>query len=241
MERHVKYSHAYRERSRRNIHTPYTVIMHIYNEETHLHDVFDAIERQTVEPIDIIVVDDGSTDSTPEIIQEYGYTTTRLNQKPDTPKYIRRANAFNKALELAKQHTPNVKYVLKVDGDTQIYDSYAEQTTQYMEKNPRCAACSGVSVRIIKTRDLNNGAVTYRYKVLPYARPMYGWDRDIQLRLVANGYTYHVIRKLGYGEMRIPTVSMGPGLPRVIQNRAKSRLAEIRGYITNLVEKRSYE
>ena len=231
MERSIEWAH--RERARRDKHYPYTVIMHIYNEEPHLKHVFNAIERQTVEPLDVIVVDDGSTDQTPDIIHEYGYTHIHLNQKQGLPKPIRRANAFNKARKLALEHTPEAKYLLKVDGDSQIFDGYAEHTIEYMEKNPKCVACSGVSVRYIKTRDLNNGAVMYLTKTLPEAKPKYGWDRDIQLRLVSMGYTFHVIRSLGYGEMRLPTVSYS-GPTRAVKNRTLSRIAELKGFIANL-------
>lgn len=208
----------------------YSIIMHIYNEEPHLKHVFDALNRQTLTPKGIYVIDDGSTDRTPDIIYEYGYTHKHLHQG-NLPKHIRRANAFNEAVNLAKQHNPDVDALLKVDGDIQVYDTYAEYTLKELEKDPRLAACSGVSVRYIKTRDLNNGAVMYRLSTLPQARKQYAWDRDIQLRLVANGYRFHVITTLGYGEMRIPTVSYGPGLTRVVTNRSKSRVAELLGWI----------
>ncbi len=221
-------------RARINKPYKYTTIMHIKDEEDHLRYVFDAVNRQTVEPLEIIVVDDGSIDSTPDIIHEYGYIHEHLNQSTYLPKYKRRAYAFNKAVSLAKQHTPEADYYMKVDGDTYIYDTYAEYTIDYMEQNPRCCACSGVSVRYIKTRDLNNGAVTYRTQTLPVALPRYGWDREIQLELVRRGYTFHVIRTLGYGEMRIPTVSASPGLKRVAVNRSKSRIAEIQGFFNRL-------
>lgn len=228
MERSIN-NHALRERTRRNISYPYTVFMHIYNEEDHLRYVFDAIERQTVKPLAVVVVDDGSTDGTHDIIHEYGYIHEVLNQKPDLYKPIRRANAFNHALGLAKKKNPDAKYYMKVDGDTLVYDSYAEQTIEYMEKNPRYAAVSGVSVRYIKTRDLNNGAVTYLGKTLPNAKLMYGWDREIQLSLVRMGYKFHVIRTLGYGEMRRPLVG-SPGVINVAKNRSKSRIAEVQGF-----------
>lgn len=228
MERPVS-KFAQRERERRDLHYSYTIIMHIYNEENHLRPVFNALERQTVKPLDIIVVDDGSTDNTKDILHEYGYNHVHLDQPVDLYKPVRRSNAFNKAVELAHQYTPTAEYLMKVDGDTLVYDSYAEHTIKYMVENPRCAAVSGVSVRYIKTRDLNNGAVTYRASTLPKAKPIYGWDRDIQLNLVSKGHTFHVIRTLGYGEMRRPTVSGSPGVKRVVQNRLKSRIAEICG------------
>jgi len=49
-----------------------SLIIRCYNEERHLPRLLEAVERQSVQPLEVIVVDSGSTDSTVRIAKEYG-------------------------------------------------------------------------------------------------------------------------------------------------------------------------
>lgn len=55
-----------------------SVIMPVYNSEKYLEGSLDSIIDQTVKEIEIIVVDDGSTDSSPAIIEEYSKKDQRI-------------------------------------------------------------------------------------------------------------------------------------------------------------------
>ena len=48
-----------------------TVVVLVYNLEKYLPRCLDALVGQTLEDIEILCVDDGSTDSAPQIIDEY--------------------------------------------------------------------------------------------------------------------------------------------------------------------------
>lgn len=47
------------------------VIIPVYNGENHLRQTLDCVLAQTLRPDEIVVVDDGSTDSSPSIVEEY--------------------------------------------------------------------------------------------------------------------------------------------------------------------------
>jgi len=208
-----------------------TVIMHLYNEAQHLETVLQSIYNQTHPPDNYYLVDDGSTDETTDIIKATGHPYTRLEPHPNTPHYIRRATAFNAAVDGAR-HNPT-DYILKVDGDTVIEPRYVETLLPYM-RNPVCAAASGKSTEYDKIRDLNNGAVLYRNHVLPRAQKVYGWDRDIQLQLLRAGYSFIVDPTIHYTDLRPPTV-LKPKLTRVIRNRANKAIAEITGAARRII------
>jgi len=208
----------------------YTVIMHIYNEGEHLNQVLNAIKRQTIQPEQVLIVDDDSTDNTLEIVKTHGIKHIKLTQSTYKPVYLRRSHAFNKAVRFADTETPCVEFLLKVDGDTKISDTYAEQTIKTSNEFG-LSACSGISATRRKTRDLNNGAVLYRRCYLPDSKPMYGWDREIQLDIVRNGRKFKVNPDAVYYDLRIPTVRGSPGLKRVLINRLKTQLANLQGFV----------
>ena len=73
-----------------------SVILPVYNGENYLRMAIESVLKQTFQDYELIIVDDGSQDSTPEIAQTYG---TRI-------RYVRQENtgvagAFNHGLKLA--------------------------------------------------------------------------------------------------------------------------------------------
>ena len=48
-----------------------SVIVPVYNQEKYIGRCLDSILGQSLEDIEVILVDDGSTDSTPEILRSY--------------------------------------------------------------------------------------------------------------------------------------------------------------------------
>lgn len=56
-----------------------SVILPCYNAEKHLRQCLDSIVRQTLQDIEILCIDDGSTDSTPQILQQYQAADPRVS------------------------------------------------------------------------------------------------------------------------------------------------------------------
>jgi len=88
-----------------------TVVIPAYNSEKWIERAIESVLDQTVKPFEIIVVDDGSTDSTAEIVGEYG----------DCVRYIYQENAGagaarNKGIEQAKGN-----WIAFLDADDQWY------------------------------------------------------------------------------------------------------------------------
>lgn len=96
----------------KNIHI--SVIVPAYNVELFLERCIDSIIDQSLSDIEIILIDNGSTDSTREIIKKYSNKDSRI-----IPIYcdknIKPSGARNKGLEIAKG-----KYIFFCDGDDSI-------------------------------------------------------------------------------------------------------------------------
>jgi glycosyltransferase involved in cell wall biosynthesis len=52
-------------------HIDVSVIMTVYNLELYVEDAILSVLKQTVEPVEIIVIDDCSTDGSAEVIKKY--------------------------------------------------------------------------------------------------------------------------------------------------------------------------
>ncbi|MBM0744676.1 glycosyltransferase [Phormidium sp. CLA17] len=53
-------------------HPLVSVIISSYNYQQYLANAIDSVLEQSYQPIEIIVVDDGSSDCSPQIIKDYG-------------------------------------------------------------------------------------------------------------------------------------------------------------------------
>ncbi len=90
-----------------------SIIVPTYNLESYIENCLDSLVRQTYKDIEIIVVDDGSTDNTVEVV------TRKLNIDDRIKLCIQKnggaAKARNKGLDLVKGD-----YIIFVDGDDML-------------------------------------------------------------------------------------------------------------------------
>ena len=113
------------------------IIVPVYNTEKYIRKCLDSIVNQTYRNLEIIVVDDGSTDSSGDICDEYAHKDARI-------KVIHKENggvssARNAALDLC---TPGGDLVAFVDSDDwlelNMYETLLEQIYLY---NADIATC----------------------------------------------------------------------------------------------------
>lgn len=71
----------------------FSVIIPTYNREEYLRQAIDSVLAQSLKNYEIIVVDDGSTDRTPEALKSYGERIKTLRQINQGPEVARNAGA----------------------------------------------------------------------------------------------------------------------------------------------------
>ena len=104
-----------------------SVIVPVYNVELYIEECLDSVVKQTYQELQIIVVDDGSTDSSSQKVQPY-LSDGRV-------QFIEQANkglsgARNTGLEVA-----NGEYVLFVDSDDYLEANAIKELVYLMEKD----------------------------------------------------------------------------------------------------------
>ena len=87
-----------------------SVIIPIYNSEKYISECLDSVLNQTFKDIEIICIDDGSTDKSFDILNRYNIKEKRITLL--TQKNLGQSVARNKALEIAKG-----EYIYFLDSD----------------------------------------------------------------------------------------------------------------------------
>jgi glycosyltransferase involved in cell wall biosynthesis len=109
-----------------------SIVINNYNYGRFLHAAIDSALLQTYPDVEIVVVDDGSTDGSPEILEEYG-----CRIKPVFKANGGQASAINTGFARC---TGDV--VIFLDSDDELYPSAAEQVAAAF--NPATAKVHGV-------------------------------------------------------------------------------------------------
>ena len=130
-----------------------SVIVPVYNVSEYLCECIDSILAQTYQNLEIILVDDGSTDSCPALCDSYVSKDRRI-------KVIHQINQGLSAARNKGYETSKGDYIAFVDADDTIFCTYIEKLHKLIIKNnAQIAICAYTRTR----NDLakGNGAEDY--------------------------------------------------------------------------------
>ena len=106
---------------------PVSVCMITYNNELYLKDAIESVLKQSFQNFEFLIIDDGSTDSTEDIVKSYN--DDRINYI--YVDHLGISNARNQYVKHA-----NGKYLLILDSDDYINETYLESLVNYSSMNP---------------------------------------------------------------------------------------------------------
>ena len=104
-----------------------TVLMPVYNGEKYLNQAIDSILTQTFSDFEFLIIEDGSTDQSAEIIKSYSDSRIKL---VCNDKNLKLAATLDKGLELSRG-----EYVARMDCDDISLRERLERQVEYLNSN----------------------------------------------------------------------------------------------------------
>jgi glycosyltransferase involved in cell wall biosynthesis len=125
----------------------YTIVSPVKNESAHIEHTLKSVIKQTVLPMEWVIVDDGSTDNTLQIIQDFASkhewirvveNKTHDEARSGGSKVVR---AFNRGFSTIDDHSYD--FIVKLDGDLKLPQNYFETVIETFIQNPKVGICGG--------------------------------------------------------------------------------------------------
>ncbi|MFA5294493.1 MAG: glycosyltransferase [Methanoregulaceae archaeon] len=108
-----------------------TVLMSVYNGEKFLREAIDSILIQSYPDFEFLIIDDSSTDRTPEIIRSYQDPRIKIIRNSEN---LGLTKSLNKGLGLAEG-----EYIARMDADDISYPNRLDEQIYYLNNNPDVA------------------------------------------------------------------------------------------------------
>ena len=144
----------------------FLIIIPTHNEEKNILPCLESLKNQTFQDFKCVIVNDGSTDKTQEIVEKFlennlkfRIYNLKLSKHQPGAKVVR---TFNKGLET--ENLENFDVVCKFDADIIFPENYLEKVNEVYEKNPKAGMVSGLVY-------IKKGFVNFVRKPLVYAQP----------------------------------------------------------------------
>ena len=110
-----------------------SVLMPVYNVEAYVAEALASIQSQTYSDIEIVVVDDGSTDGTLRIVQQIALVDARI-RIVCAPRNLGLPLALNLGLSFCQ-----APFIARMDGDDIALPARLEKQFRFLEENPDIA------------------------------------------------------------------------------------------------------
>lgn len=111
----------------------FSVIVPLYNKEREVESTLRSVLAQTYQPLEIVVVDDGSTDRSAEIVESLGSPLIRL---------IRQSNAGECAARNRAMSEARGEWFALLDADDEWKPEFLEEVAAMIEEWPDCGIYS---------------------------------------------------------------------------------------------------
>jgi len=111
-----------------------SVVIPTYNRSLYLKQAIESVQGQTYDNWELVIIDDGSTDDTFDIVKKYSERDKRI-------KYFRQENAGVAAARNAGISQSHGVWIAFLDDDDCWFSHKLDMQMKFLAKNPRVRAC----------------------------------------------------------------------------------------------------
>ncbi len=162
-----------------------SILIPTYNSVDFVEDTVRSIMNQTYTNIEIVIVDDASTDGTMKILEKLSKEDKRIKLSQNK-KNLGITDNMNNGI-----HKCNGKYIAILDGDDWAYPYRIEEQVKLMEKDEEVVLCAGymdicdenLNVKTTRTYPLKDKEIRRAMvKYDPISHPSSMWRKDALLK-----------------------------------------------------------
>lgn len=124
----------------------YVIVSPVRDEEQYIEKTLDSVIKQSVRPSEWIIVDDGSKDQTPRILERYAqrHSWLRPVRRRDRGSRVPGTGVVEAFYDgYDRLETKDWEYVVKLDGDVGLEPDYFERCFEQMSADDRLGICGG--------------------------------------------------------------------------------------------------
>lgn len=191
-----------RGRLRRN--PKVSVLIPAHNEEETVARCLDSVLQSTMRDLEIIVIDDASTDSTVKVVEQYIRSHNDFNRHISLLRRITnvgKAGALNYALERGLKG----EFVMTLDADSILHPQAIQHAVEYMLDDPQIVGVAA-NVRVMETTTVLGLLQKFEYMIGYRSKKFYTMSNsEYIVGGVASTYRYKVLREVGFYDNDIQT------------------------------------
>ncbi len=226
----------------------YVVIIPARNEEEHIGRLLHSLAGQSLLPCEVVVVDDGSTDGTAEVVLAFAKSHPWLSLYHRTGQAARAigAKVVRAFTEGYQQIRAEHEFLVKLDADLSLPADYFATLAGHFQRNPRLGIAGGTIAverngqwvyENFSDEDHVKGAFkAYRkacYEAIGGLRPSIGWDTADELLARYHGWEVMVDPALQVRHHRPLGTETGSLRTRFLVGRGMYRLRY--GFVITLI------
>jgi glycosyltransferase involved in cell wall biosynthesis len=129
---------------------PVSIVIPAYNAEAFLAEAIESALGQTHQPVEVVVVDDGSVDGTSDVIRSFG----------DSVQFVQKENGGTASARNAGARRATGRWIVFLDADDRLHPPYVERCLQHLGEHP--------SARYVYTQERFFGDLEYVSSYPPF-------------------------------------------------------------------------
>jgi len=189
----------------------YAIITPVRDEQSYIGSTIESVIRQTTRPVEWVIIDDGSTDRTGEIVDRYGAEHPWIRVVHRVNRGFRKAGggvmeAFYDGYNALQ--CQNWDFIVKLDGDLSFAPEYFQKCFDYFRRDPQLGIGGGEihhdisgELKLEKSPRFHVRGATKIYRRACWEEigglwPAPGWDTIDEVKANMLGWTTHTFTDL---------------------------------------------